>query len=108
MFFREQLSHKQGAGEHTGHGGEVWRSAGCCVVMQEKSRGLLAQKERGHLGLRGCTLILETITKGSHWSQPVLFVLLTPVSAQSLQAGKPLCTLALFLLWEHTPGSTSC
>lgn len=77
------------------------------MVVWEKSRDLLAQKERGNLGPRGCTRILETNTKGSNLSQQVLFVLLTPVSAQPLQAGKPSCTLALCLLWQHTPGSSS-
>lgn len=79
-----------------------------CVVVQEKSRDLLIQKERGYLGPRGCTHILETSSKGSNVSQPVLFVLLTPVSAQPLQPGKPSCTLALSLFWQHTPGSSSC
>lgn len=77
------------------------------MIVWEKSRDLLAQKARGYLGPRGCTHILQTSTKGSNLSQPVLFVLLTPMSAQPLQVGKPSRPLALSLLWQHTPGSSS-
>lgn len=68
--------------------------------MWKKKRCCWGQKERGHLGPRGCMLILGGSSKQSNLSWLILLVLLTSGSAQTLQAGNPSCHKALCLHWH--------